>query len=356
MNAPRRPADWREPMRRQPTVRLTPDRFDETGAAGGPLTVTRPSATPLRILMIPVGTAGDVYPYVAIGLALQRRGHEVSVLANAYFGPLLSRVGLSCIPVGTVDDYLRAVEHPDFWHPRRALAGVGEAIRPQVTEIARVLRELTSADPPLLVAHPLAVGARVAQEALGFPLVTLHVESSGFLSEHNPAVPHVWLASVTRWPRLARRLLVALGDRRAGVPGGDAEPRGGRRAQAARAHARPPKQRISGCSACARCHRPSWSRRTASGPHCRWRDSRGSPAPTPPCCDRACTPVRGVARHRFQGGGHHALDVRVRDRPRRAGASFIQQAVTTGLEKPAAPLADGHPRRAQLGGHRQIAP
>ena len=199
-------------MRQQPTVRLTLGRFEEAGAAGGRSPVTRPSATPMRIFMIPVGTAGDVYPYVAIGLALKRRGHEVSVLANAYFEPLLSRVGLPCIPVGTVDDYLRAVEHPDFWHPRRALAVVGDAIRPQVTEIARVLRELTAADPPLLVAHPLAVGARVAQEALGFPLVTLHVEPSGFLSEHDTAVPHVWLASVTRWPRLARRLLVALGD------------------------------------------------------------------------------------------------------------------------------------------------
>ena len=70
---------------------------------------------------------------------------------------------------------------------------------------------------------------------------------------------------------------------------------------------------------------------------------------------RACTPVRGVAGHRFQGGGHHALHVRVRHRPRRAGASFIQQAITTGLEKPAAPLTDGHPRRAQLGGYRRIA-
>ena len=70
---------------------------------------------------------------------------------------------------------------------------------------------------------------------------------------------------------------------------------------------------------------------------------------------RACTPVCGVAGHRFQGGGHDALHIRVRHRTRRAGAGFIQQAVTTGLEKPAAPLSDGHPRRAQLGGHRQVA-
>ncbi len=53
----------------------------------------------MRILMIPVGSAGDVHPHVGIGLALQRRGHDVSVLTSAYFEPLLARVGLPLIPI-----------------------------------------------------------------------------------------------------------------------------------------------------------------------------------------------------------------------------------------------------------------
>ena len=97
----------------------------------------------MRILMIPVGSAGDVHPHVGIGLALQRRGHDVSVLTSAYFEPLLSRVGLPLVPLGTVDDYRRTLEHPDLWRPHRALGVIGEAIRPHVTEIARVLREQT---------------------------------------------------------------------------------------------------------------------------------------------------------------------------------------------------------------------
>ena len=52
---------------------------------------------------------------------------------------------------------------------------------------------------------------------------------------------------------------------------------------------------------------------------------------------RGCAAVRGVAGHRLQRDGHHALNVPVRPRTRRAGASFIQQAVTTEWEKPAAP-------------------
>ena len=167
----------------------------------------------MRILMIPVGSAGDVHPHVGIGLALQRRGHDVSVLTSAYFEPLFARVGLPLIPIGTVDDYHRSLDHPDLWRPHRALGVIGEAIRPHVTEIARVLREQASCDPPLLVAHPLAFGARAVHEALGLPLVTLHLQAAGFVSEHEPPVPHVWLRSVNRWPTPIKRLLVAAGDR-----------------------------------------------------------------------------------------------------------------------------------------------
>lgn len=167
----------------------------------------------MRILMIPVGSAGDVHPHVGIGLALQRRGHDVSVLTNAWFEPLLSRVGLPLVPLGTVDDYRRTLEHPDLWRPHRALGVIGEAIRPHATEIARVLREQIQGDPPLLVAHPLAFGARVAQEALGLRLVTLHLQATGFVSTHDMAAPHVWLRSVGRWPMPVKRLLVAAGDR-----------------------------------------------------------------------------------------------------------------------------------------------
>ena len=74
-------------------------------------------------------------------------------------------------------------------------------------------REQVAGEPPLLVAHPLAFGARIVHEAVGLPLVTLHLQPTGFVSEHETAVPHVWLRSIDRWPPLVKRLLVAAGDR-----------------------------------------------------------------------------------------------------------------------------------------------
>ena len=167
----------------------------------------------MRIIMIPVGSAGDVHPHVGIGLALQRRGHDVSVLASAYYEPLLSRVGLPLIPIGTVDDYHRPLEDPDLWRPHRALAVIGEAMRVHGSEIAGVLRAQASGEPPLLVAHPLGFAARIVHEALGLPLVTLHLQPTGFVSKHETPVPHVWLRSINRWPMPVKRLFVAAGDR-----------------------------------------------------------------------------------------------------------------------------------------------
>ena len=179
----------------------------------------------MRIIMVPVGSAGDVHPHVGIALALQRRGHDVSVIANPYFAPLLERVGLPVVPLGTVEDYHEVLGDPDIWHARRGLGVIGSAAGRHAAEIVRVLREQAAGDTPLLVAHGLAFGARAAHEALGLPLVTLHLQPTAFLSAHDLAVPHVWLRSINRWPWPVRRLALAAADRltdRALAPGANA--------------------------------------------------------------------------------------------------------------------------------------
>lgn len=167
----------------------------------------------MRIIMAPVGTAGAVHPHTSIGLALQRRGHDVSVITSAWFEPLLARVGLPLIPIGTADDYRRTLDHPDLWHSRRALGVLGRAAQAHMSEVARALREQAGGDPPLLVADPWAFGPRVAHEALGLPLVTLHRQPAGFVSRHETMVPHVWLGSINRWPMPIKRLLMMAGRR-----------------------------------------------------------------------------------------------------------------------------------------------
>ena len=75
----------------------------------------------MRALLLAVGSAGDVHPFVGLGLELQRRGHRVTLVTNPYFRPLIERVGLPFIPVGTTEDYDRLTAHPKMWHSRKGL-------------------------------------------------------------------------------------------------------------------------------------------------------------------------------------------------------------------------------------------
>src|SRR5437588_3506714 len=86
------------------------------------------------ILLVPLGSHGDVHPFVGIGLALRGRGHRVRVIANPFFAPLIQGVGLELIPLGTAEEYRRLNRHPDLWHRTRGtrliFSMLGSFIRP----------------------------------------------------------------------------------------------------------------------------------------------------------------------------------------------------------------------------------
>ncbi len=70
---------------------------------------------------------------------------------------------------------------------------------------------------------------------------------------------------------------------------------------------------------------------------------------------RACAPVCCVARRTLQCHRDYALDLRVGDAPRGAGARLIKEAVEAPLQEPGAPPANCLPRHGQLLGDGPIA-
>ncbi len=167
----------------------------------------------MRFLMLPVGSVGDLLPHVGIARALQRRGHDVTVVTLAYHRELVARAGLQAVPIGRAEDYRETLAHPDLHHPRRGVAVAVEMLRRQVPEFVRAVRECAAAGPPpVLVAHSLSFVARAARDAANLPLATLHLQPTCFLSAEAPPVPDVRLASMHRWPRFLRRLYVKMAD------------------------------------------------------------------------------------------------------------------------------------------------
>ncbi|NUM46999.1 MAG: glycosyltransferase family 1 protein [Anaerolineales bacterium] len=139
----------------------------------------------MHIVLPTIGSAGDVIPVIGLGVALKARGHRVTVLTSPYFQALIERAGLDLVPVGTVEDFKKGLENPDIWHPIKGLQVITrEAVLPSM----RIMYEyLTTLNPKetLLAASGMSFGARLAQEKLGFRLVTVHLQPTLFMSAYD---------------------------------------------------------------------------------------------------------------------------------------------------------------------------
>lgn len=67
----------------------------------------------MKIHMVSIGSTGDVRPYVLLGKELQRRGHEVTVVAFANFASMAEEAGLRFRPLsGDVTDFMERIMKP----------------------------------------------------------------------------------------------------------------------------------------------------------------------------------------------------------------------------------------------------
>ncbi|XP_071717488.1 sterol 3-beta-glucosyltransferase UGT80A2-like [Rutidosis leptorrhynchoides] len=72
-----------------------------TGDEDGDLDITAiPDFPPLQIVMLIVGTRGDVQPFVAIGKRLQEYGHRVRLATHSNFKEFVKASGLEFFPLG----------------------------------------------------------------------------------------------------------------------------------------------------------------------------------------------------------------------------------------------------------------
>jgi UDP:flavonoid glycosyltransferase YjiC (YdhE family) len=53
----------------------------------------------VKITILTAGTRGDVQPYVAVGVGLRSKGHEVTIATHQSFNPLLDQYGLGFFPI-----------------------------------------------------------------------------------------------------------------------------------------------------------------------------------------------------------------------------------------------------------------
>lgn len=159
----------------------------------------------MKIFLVTVGSAGDVHPFLAIGRALQERGHEAELLSNPAFETLARSQGLGFTAVGTGQQQEETVAHPKLWHPVDGLGVMWRSlIKHTLISVYERLRAAAAEGPCVVLAGPHCFGARAAQQQLGIPVVTAYTAATMLRSCANPMTIAHW--QVPRWmPQIARR-------------------------------------------------------------------------------------------------------------------------------------------------------
>ncbi|HSR34897.1 MAG TPA: nucleotide disphospho-sugar-binding domain-containing protein, partial [Anaerolineae bacterium] len=126
-----------------------------------------------HFLMVALGSAGDVNPFLGLALALRNRGHEITLLSAPRFAGAAGAVGAEFYALGTAEEYDAMYEEPDLWHPRRGLKIYFSYLAELVNQTVRLVEALHKPAETVVLAPFQCFGARVAQEAIGVPLGTI---------------------------------------------------------------------------------------------------------------------------------------------------------------------------------------
>ncbi|HBZ07992.1 MAG TPA: hypothetical protein DEP03_17070, partial [Massilia sp.] len=70
----------------------------------------------MHIVLVTIGSAGDLFPFLRMALALRAAGHRVSFLGPEQHGPFVDAAGL---PFHGLPADEAVLDHPDLWHPTR---------------------------------------------------------------------------------------------------------------------------------------------------------------------------------------------------------------------------------------------
>lgn len=145
----------------------------------------------MRVLIAAVGTVGDVLPFIALGLELERRGHAATLIAPAPFEAVVRRAGLAFEPLLSDRAYARSFGHPATWRPVRGARRMFRALPKTLDPVFRIAeRHAAGGQRPVIVASTLAIGGRLAFEALGGHLITVHLSPSALQSRFDaPRLP-----------------------------------------------------------------------------------------------------------------------------------------------------------------------
>lgn len=128
----------------------------------------------MKIIMVTLGSVGDINPFIWMGRVLSKAGHHLVFLTNPYYEKLITDEGFEFHPIGTIDDYNIATAPPVTTGNKFKDKGIGvETIKRLFNymylkpskDIYDVINRIKTPD-TIILNHFCAYGAKIAAEKL----------------------------------------------------------------------------------------------------------------------------------------------------------------------------------------------
>lgn len=166
----------------------------------------------MRFLLAPVGSSGDIHPFIGIGRELEARGHEVLLFGAEVHQEVATRNGITFVCTATAEEFNAATLDPDLWHPRKGFETVLQLVIPHLERSRKVLEDHYLPGRTVLVGHPLSFSARVFEDQVRCPAATIHLAPSSLRTVWDvPAIPPS--LDISGWPLWLKRLFWRAVDR-----------------------------------------------------------------------------------------------------------------------------------------------
>lgn len=155
-----------------------------------------------RIVITTWGSFGDVNPYLALGIGLRERGHDVVLCMPPFYEPTIRAAGLGFAPgAPDADPALDRELVRKCMHPRNGAEAIfREVLIPALDDAhAKLTAAVSGAD--LVVTHPAALAAPIVMEQQRLKWVSTILSPLNFMSAHDPILPPMapWLRHIP-WP------------------------------------------------------------------------------------------------------------------------------------------------------------
>ncbi len=154
----------------------------------------------MHLLLLPFGSAGDVFPFIWLGRQLLARGHRVTMITACLFEEQARRAGLEFISWGNAEEFEAMIRDPRIWKVGQGTKVVFDFAAKAVEPYLAAIESCGKVD--LMLAPVTAFAGRLAREKHGTPLITVHLQPAVFLSVHETPVLHPamkWLRAMPVW-------------------------------------------------------------------------------------------------------------------------------------------------------------